>query len=188
MSARRQVDAHHGAEVLDEGPQHHGDRIPGKVGCWGEDGDVFEADDARNAGTVGAERERTTNKWSVMRSHTQKARLTMWWQFRYSQRAYDEHRSKLESLPPRQVELPQFWQRKQQDDEVLGDAKYRTCYSDEIKVEASAWLADVPDGLNGRTPENGAEQIYDILDRNEDDSGPHCQLEPPSRKHPRVEG
>lgn len=51
LATRRQIDTHHGAEVLDDGPEDHGDDVPGEVGCRGEDADVFETDDARDART-----------------------------------------------------------------------------------------------------------------------------------------
>lgn len=58
MAAGRQVDADHGAEVLDDGPDHHGHRVPGEVCRGGEYTDVSDADDARYAGTVGCGKKR----------------------------------------------------------------------------------------------------------------------------------
>lgn len=52
MATGWEVDTDDGAEILDDGPCYYGDGVPGEIGCGGEDADVFEADDARDAGAV----------------------------------------------------------------------------------------------------------------------------------------
>lgn len=50
MPAGRQVDAYHGTEVFNDGPDNYGDRVPGGVGGRVKDCDVFETYDAGDAG------------------------------------------------------------------------------------------------------------------------------------------
>lgn len=50
MTAWWQVDAYHSAKIFNDGPDDHGDRVPGGVGGRVEDGDVSETYDAGDAG------------------------------------------------------------------------------------------------------------------------------------------
>lgn len=53
---------------------------------------------------------------------------------------------------------------------MLGDAKDGAGDPDDVEVKARSWLADIPGGLDGRAPEDGTEEINDILQGNKDDA------------------